>query len=329
MSTSAQQRKVIPGLPKPPARRWLMDRIRGTSKYGDREKPCGPCCLVPPIVGWCPGLWEENVFCKAFGRVGAYGSEGGRCFCMHFGFFANVIACMFMAYSCLAITEDYFLLTKSSFGSIVMKEKNGLFEEEINLDIGLRAVALNNPFTGIEETVIGFDQFCKVSESGLQRYVTPGNCSSCDDNSLNFVISAILCVISFAPTFFTDVNRMFSGYDANCSKCFGVFFSLLTVGLALNVMFTWKFLCGDTFFKNEIYLDEDGNRLSFPDDPAVAFTIDYEYTWGWGMLAMIVGASFKFVEVVAHFCVPTPTVTRDWKEQEIYEVIKVEEITEV
>ena len=124
-------------------------------------------------MGWCPGLWEENPLCKAWGSVGAYDSQGARFYCMHFGLFANVIACLFMAYSCLAITQDYLLLTRASFGSIVMREKNGLFDEEINLDIGLRAVALNNPFTGVNDTVIGFDQFCTVSGSGLQRYVNP------------------------------------------------------------------------------------------------------------------------------------------------------------
>lgn len=111
----------------------------------------------------------------------------------------------------------------------------------------------------------------------------------------------------------------------NCQKCFGTFFSLCTIGLALNVLFSWKFFCGDFFYKNEIYLDIDGNRV-FSDDPEREYTIDYEYTWGWGLIAMLIGACLKFLEVIAHFCVPTPTVTRELKEQKIYEIVREEDL---
>ncbi len=310
---------------KTPPRRWLIERIQGESKYGDRARPCGPCCWVPPPVGWCPGLWEENSCCKMYGRVGAYTSERARFWCMHVGFLANLAACLLMAYSCFAISQDFTMLSKSSFGSLTMRERDGKIDGEIFLRIGLRAIALDNPFTGVDRAVVGFDKFCDVSDDGLQRYIDPENCSSCFDNSLNFCISAILAVISFLPTFFTDILRMFSGYDVNCQKAFGTFFSLCTIGLAVNVLFTWKFFCGDTFFKNEIYLDVDGNRVSV-DDPSREYTIDYNYTWGWGLMAMFLGACLKFMEVVAHFCVPTPSITRELKEQQIYEVIREEDL---
>ena len=206
-----------------------------------------------------------------------------------------------------------------------MRERDGKIEGEILLDIGLRAIALDNPFTGVDRVVVGFDKFCASSDEGLQRYMDPEDCASCDDHSLNFCISAILAAISFVPTFFTDILRMFSGYDVNCQKTFGTFFSLMTVGLALNVLFTWKFLCGDKFFRNEVYLDVDGNRV-FPDDPDREFTIDYNYTWGWGLMTLFIGACLKFLQAVTHFCIPTPTVTRDLKEQQIYEVVKEEEL---
>jgi hypothetical protein len=91
--------------------------------------------------------------------------------------------------------------------------------------------------------------------------------------------------------------------------------------LAMNTMFTWKFFCGDHFYKNEVYLDIDGSRVEF-DDPARHYTIDYNYTWGWGMMAMIIACSFKCLQVITHICIPTPNVTRDLKEQQIYEVVK-------
>lgn len=208
-----------------------------------------------------------------------------------------------------------------------MTERDGKIPDSIVLDIGLRAVALDNPFTGVDRVVVGFDKFCLASEEGLQRYLNPDDCGSCDEQSYNFCISAILAVISFIPTFFTDILRMFSGYDVNCQKFFGTFFSFLTILLALNVLITFKFYCGDVFYKNQVYLDINGNRV-FSDDPEREYTIDYNYTWGWGLMMMFIGACLKFVEVVAHICIPTPTVTRDLKEQQIYEVVKDEDLVD-
>ena len=241
------------------------------------------------------------------------------------GFLANLAACMLLAYSCFAISQNYTLLSHASFGSLTMRERDGKIPGEMYLEIGLRAIALDNPLTGVDQVVLSFDKFCQTSQQGLQRYMNPENCASCYDNSLNFVISTILAVISVLPTFFTDILRMFSGYDTNCSKCFGTFFSLCTVGLVLNVLFTWKFLCGNYFYKNEIYLDSSGNRV-YPNDPSRVYTIEYHYTWGWALGAMILAACLKFLQVMAHFCVPTPTVTRDLKEQQIYEVVREEDL---
>lgn len=317
--------KFVPGLAAPPSRRWLMDRIRGKSKYNDRERPWGTCCWVPPPVGWCPSVMEENSCCKAIGKSGAYKTERSRFYCMHMGFLANLTACMLMAYSCFAISRDFSLLSKASFGSLTMTERDGKIEGEIFLRIGLRAIALDNPFTGVDRAVVGFDNFCDVSQDGLQRYMDPENCNKCNENSLNFCISAILAVVSIIPTFFTDILRMFSGYDVNCQKSFGVLFSACSILLCLNTMFTWKFFCGDNFYKNEIYLDVDGNRVP-SDDPSREFTIDYEYTWGWGMMTMIIASSFKFLQVVTHCCVQTPSITRDLKEQNMYEVVREEDL---
>jgi hypothetical protein len=39
-------------------------------------------------------------------------------------------------------------------------------------------------------------------------------------------------------------------------------------------------------------------------------------------MAMIIACSFKCLQVITHICIPTPNVTRDLKEQQIYEVVK-------
>jgi len=245
---------------------------------------------------------------------------------MHLGFIANIVACILVAYSCFAISQDYGLLTKSSFGAIVISEVDNKVDGEIFLDIGLRAIALDNPFTGVETTVVAFENFCDLADEGLQRYIDPADCGSCSEMSLNYVLAAILAAISFVPTFFTDILRMFSGYDVNCQKCFGTFFSLMTVLLAVNVAVTWELYCGDLFFKDQIFLDREGNRLSSPDDPDLEFTFDYKYEWGYGLIFLIAGAGLKTFQVLAHFCLRTPTVTRNLKEQRIYEVIEEENL---
>eukprot|EP00934_Nitzschia_sp_Nitz4_P001430 Nitzschia sp. Nitz4//scaffold218_size35881//19371//20420//NITZ4_007794-RA/size35881-processed-gene-0.11-mRNA-1//1//CDS//3329542280//1430//frame0 len=306
---------------KGPHRRWLTDRIRGKSKYGNGERPMGPCCWVPPAVGWCPGLWETNCCCKIWGSIGAYTTEQSRFWCMHMAFFANICSFILMAYACVSIAQDYSYLSKASLGSYVITEANGLFEEEILVEIGLRAVTLDNPKLGIDRQVIAFDQFCDLADDGLERYMDPADCATCEDNSLNFVISAILAVVSFLPTFFSDVLRMFSGYDVNCQKVCGTFYSFLTIGLAVNVMITWTWLCKDVFYENTVYMDRNWNVVP-EGDASVMYTMDYNYTFGWAMIAMMIACGLKFLEVIAHFCVPTPTITRDLKEQAIYEVVE-------
>ena len=76
---------------------------------------------------------------------------------MHFGFLFNLIACLFTIYACLGITEDFSLLTKASFGRVTITEVNNKFTDTIEVDIGLRAAALNNAVTGVGEVVVRFE----------------------------------------------------------------------------------------------------------------------------------------------------------------------------
>ena len=115
-----------------------------------------------------------------------------------------MIALCFVLFSTLATTEDFTLLTKSSFGRVSITEVNNKFTETIEVDIGLRAVALNNPVTGVGEVVVRFDQFCDLADNGLERYMDPADCASCNDISANMVISVIIAAVSFLPTFFVS-----------------------------------------------------------------------------------------------------------------------------
>ena len=306
-----------------PPRKWLMDRINGTSKYGDGERPVCPCCWVPPPVGWFPGLCEDNSCCRCWGNTGGYKTERARCFMMHAGFLCNLIACLMTVYACLAITVDFEVLTRTSFGSVTLTEVNGKFTEKIEVDIGLRAIALNNPVTGAGEVVVRFDQFCDLATDGLERYMNPEDCDACNDISTNMVISTVMAAVTFLPSFFTDVTRMYSGYDVNCQKFFATIFAFFTILLSLNTLFTYRFLCADKFYEGVIPFDSEGNALppGTPDSSA-EFLIDFEYRWGWGIVFLTAGTVFKFFDVFLHCCLRTPPVTRDRKEQIIYEKVK-------
>lgn len=311
-----------------PTRKWLIDRINGTSKYSEGERPMWPCCWVPPPVGWCPGLLENNMFCRCWGWMGCYESESARCILMHFGFLFNVCACLLTGYACLAISTNFDVLTKASFGTVTLTELNGKFgDETIQLDIGLRAVALNNPLVDdVGEVVLRFDQFCDLANDGLERYMSAEDCGACEDISANMVISVIIATISFLPSFFTDILRMYNGYDVNCQKCFATVFAFFTVLLSLNTLFTYRFLCADKFYQGIIGFDEDGIALP-PDVPPESgeYLIDFEYRWNWGVMLLVVGTFLKFTDIFFHLCLSTPTITRDRTEQRIYEKAKDED----
>jgi hypothetical protein len=245
---------------------------------------------------------------------------------MHLGFTANLIACLLTAYSCMAISDDFGILTKSSFGSVTLTEVNGLFTDEITMDVGLRAIALDNPVNGVGQVVVNFNQFCELSTDGFQRYMPAEDCAQCQDISTNMVASVIISTVTYLPSFFTDILRMYSGYDVNCQKFFATGLATLTVLLSLNTILSYVLLCGDSFYEGVVPFDKDGTALppGTPDDE-VEFLVQFEWEWGWGLILLLAASCLKFLDVICNLCVPTPTVTRDRKEQQIYEKVQEED----
>jgi len=243
---------------------------------------------------------------------------------MHFGFVLNLVACLFTIYACFSISESFDVLSQSSFGEISLTEVNGKFPDGVELFIGLRAAALDNPINGVGEVVVGFDQICDLD--GFQRYMDPADCETCREISANTVTSLIMAVVSFLPSFTTDILRMYSGYDVNCQKFFAVVFGTITVLLTMNTLFTYKFYCSDKFYSGIYGFDADGNVLSadVPTDSG-EYEIDFDYTWGWGLMFLLAGTVLKFADAFFHCIVPTPIVTRDNGEKTIYEKIKGED----
>jgi hypothetical protein len=234
---------------------------------------------------------------------------------------------MLTAYSCLAISDDFSVLRKSSFQELVITQVNGAFSETIKMFVGLRAAALDTPVSGVGQVVVDFDQFCELLGDGMEQYVNPLDCNDCQDVSGNMVGSLLFSVATFFPTFFSEQLRMYSGYDVNCTKCFVTILSILTVLLNLNVIISYAVVCGPSFYDGTVFYDANGNVVP-PDAPAqdILYEANFNWDYGYGFITLVVATCLKFIDLMINICIQTPTVTRDQREQEIYETIGAAEM---
>jgi hypothetical protein len=329
VSTYSPQEYTPPQGPTP--LKWLMDRIQGQSKYGERgERPPCPCCWVPPPVGWCPGLLETNVLCKCWGRCGISNSELTRFWCLNIAFLLNLCALFLTAYTCLAISDDYFVLTKAALHELTMTEVNGAWSDTIMMFVGVRAAALDNPESGVGQVVVHFDQFCDLTSQGFERYLNAKDCNACADVSANMVIALMVSVATFLPTFFSEQLRMYSGYDVNCVKMYLTILGVITLLLNTSVIVSFLTVCFPSFYDDTVLYDSQGNVLP-PDTPEQesSFEVIFDWTWGYGLIILVSATGLKALDVLFNACVPTPNVTRDRREQDIYESIGVKDLERI
>jgi hypothetical protein len=231
----------------------------------------------------------------------------------------NTIAMLMIVYACLAISTNYEILTKASFTKITLKENIGDIAAGTTLHIGLRAISLLKSDVG--EQVVNFDQFCELSGDGMELFMDADDCKSCDDMSLNFVMSTMLAAVLFVPSLLITISRMYSGYDINCSKSFLTILALCSIGLCLNTLWTFKLFCSDKFYEGLVPFDDAGTPYPAAD---TSYYVNYDYKWGWGVIFLVAGVVLKALEMMINCCVATPSITRDKKEQTIYEDIKEE-----
>jgi len=248
------------------------------------------------------------------GKMGAYSSEASRFYLMHLGFMLNLISMLMIAFACLAISDDYDILSKASFGKLTLSDKVGNLAAGTVMHVGLRSVSLSKDDIGL--MVVNFDQFCDVD--GFDGFMNLSDCDSCQSMAPNFAISIMLAAVLVLPALFINVSRMYSGYDVNCSKFYSGVLSVTSIALALNTMFTYKFLCRDKFYQGVVPFGVDGD--AFPQK--AAFYVNYDWQWGWGIIFLIAGVVLKIFELLINCCIPTPSITRDRKEQDIYEQIQ-------
>ena len=247
---------------------------------------------------------------------------------MNMAFLLNLCGLMLTIYSLLAISDDFIVLTKAGFQEMVWRREGNAEEDAVSLWVGLRSLALQNPNGLSQQQVVYFDEFCALADDGIERYVRPSDCDMCENISMNMIISLMVSVVTFVPAFFSEQLRMYSGYDVNCVKAYLTCLGIITVLLNANVIVSFWFGCGQSFFDGTVNYDSSGNVL--PDDANeddIAATIKIETTWGYGLITLVCATGLKFLALVFNVCIPTPNVTRDRKEQEIYESIGMPDMT--
>ena len=347
--------------------KWLMDRIHGQSKYNDNERPPNPCCWVSPIVGYFPVLFETNVCCRWFGAIGfgtstsTSNSNSGsssnnnntttnpknelvRFYILHFGFLCNIMAVLLSAYAALSISLEYFLLCKSSLFEINIIETTVFPTQPAATITSSTSNTIYFGFSGIgienQQSVIGYKNLCNDNdnENNNNPYLLNSGQSDCNNYnyfSMNSIISILISLSLFVPTFFMTQIRMYSGYDSNCVKNTLTILGIVIVLLNLNIILSSVYLLcfnNKSFMNNQddnkneayyIYYDREGNAVGDNYDDTASYYIEfyYEWNWSWGLILLVTGTGLKCMDLVCNILVSTPTITRNKKEQEIYETI--------
>lgn len=119
---------------------------------------------------------------------------------------------------------------------------------------------------------------------------------------------------------------MYSGYDVNCVKNSLSLLGIITILLNLNVILTYFFLCSNQSFYEDGTVFFDAENIAYYDTPPTDtngfyWKVQYQRKWGWGLICLVAGTGLKLIDVLCNLAVATPTVTRDPKEQDIYETI--------
>jgi len=187
------------------------------------------------------------------------------------------------AYAAMSISLEFFLLSNASMEVLEARDLNGSTEENADIFLGLRGVAFDQPSLYSSPLgrgfVVQYEDLCDIAPSGLYFDASKdcGGCAS-DYFSTNAVISLMIAVPLFFPTFFAQQLRMYSGYDVNCVKNFLSVIGICIILLNLNVMLTYFFLCSkQSFFEEElVYMDKSGNIV--PQEDA---TYAMEFKWRW------------------------------------------------
>ena len=320
-------RSIVPKAP----RRYLIDRCDGKSKLpnGDREDDHPPLrpCLPPPCVKWCPGCLEQNAICTLAGSCGLIRSDNYkmRRTILWVGIASNIAGFFLTIVACCAISSHFDTLMRTAFSSGSGTSDNSTISD-VQVGIGLTAVALRKPFGTHRDVVWSFQEFCERGfKTGTLQYFGDGVCSGCAKESGGLVSTLILSLITYFPNIFTDVTRMYYNYDVNCQKMFGSFITLVSFFLSLYSWRRYVTSCFSVFYEGIVPYGFQGLALA-PEEVdeleekwKIMVSMNYEWKAGPGLICVITATFLKIVDILCNMMVPTPKITRSRQEQEDYE----------
>lgn len=239
------------------------------------------------------------------------------------------------------------------------------------VDLGLRAVALTDPYDVIHQgrgshtAVLSWDEICYViysnasadDDDDIWRFLGDDLSGFCHDDDGDDVYHGtlwvqrvllsliILCIILILPSILVNITRMYPLYDLNCTKSYGILLSILSMWFGLWTILIYH---EQTFNNNtntntvdannwRPFYDNSGNGGNgAPTNDTDATASNATNTWGdndeeWllqgrfefhngpGLNCLIVAAILRLVDILCHCLVPTPSITRNHREQEWYE----------
>jgi hypothetical protein len=240
---------------------------------------------------------------------------------------ANVVGFILTLYSCLGMSLSYEVLKVAAYSiADISSQDVPDVDGSISIDLGLRGAAISLPNFDAP-IVVPFTDFCDLPNEDLARYLNADEtCGVCEEVSTTMVWSVISSVVTFLPSFTTNVLRLYSNYDVNCQKGFSTLFASVTLILSLNTVLTYNNNCFAAFYSGNVPLD--GNLDPLDDDNAVpVFSVDFDWSIGPGLLCLYLGTMLKAVDIVANLLVPSPSITRDEKEQLEYELLPETDVT--
>ena len=318
-------------------RQWLLDTIHGvprvpgdTYQVPDRYPP-SYLCLPPAVIECCPWCLEENLCCTLVGSLGLCGSDEAwaRSAVMRYALFLNSICMLLGIYACFSFTDSHYeLLTYASMAKaeLTPTPKN-FFTHTITLHLGLKAMTIDNPNTGVRE-IVRFDQFCDLLGDGLERYIQePFNqtCHKCKDVQMQAVIGLIVAVVFVIPSMAVNCCRMYRTSDVNCVKCYMVWIQFISLVGFVLAYYQFSYGCiGAVFHVGYIAYARNGT-VTTPDSISEVVKVYFDWTVGNGMVCLYAAFGFKVVDFLCNCCIPTPNITRNTYDQKVYEV-KVQEL---
>jgi len=201
---------------------------------------------------------------------------------------------------------------------------SGSVKNTVTLYLGLLVLGVKNPQASVGGTIlVPFRDFCTTP--GMEQFVLPDECDKCDGASIWIVLGFFLAVVAYFPTFGINIGRIYTNYDANCSKVAAGLWSLLSLLGYVMVLSAHHFSCLGSLYEGEVpYTNEGeaigGEILGDNDDRWQDIRVaSFDWTAGVGQIMFQIGFFLKLIDFVTNCCVATPAITRSRDLQWEYE----------